>query len=106
MIPMRTMRACTRIFKVEALNRYFETPCTVYVGIDASAAIYSLPSSAPRRLFCGFSRRGVFLSASTRRHFTFFGEYKLEHTVWCLTPSQLVSFLLGSKAKTTLLSTL
>lgn len=35
MIPMRTVRACTRLFKVEPLVRYHRRPCTVHVGIDA-----------------------------------------------------------------------
>lgn len=34
-IPMRTMRWCTADFKVKPLNDYLQTPCTVYIGIDA-----------------------------------------------------------------------
>jgi len=35
MIPMRMLRACTVEYKVKPLNAYFETPCVVYIGIDA-----------------------------------------------------------------------
>jgi 3'-phosphoadenosine 5'-phosphosulfate sulfotransferase (PAPS reductase)/FAD synthetase len=34
-IPMRPVRWCTADFKVLPLNKYFEPPCTVYIGIDA-----------------------------------------------------------------------
>jgi 3'-phosphoadenosine 5'-phosphosulfate sulfotransferase (PAPS reductase)/FAD synthetase len=37
-IPMRPVRWCTTDFKVKPLNAYFQTPCIVYVGIDAGEA--------------------------------------------------------------------
>ena len=35
LVPTRFMRWCTQHFKIEPLHSYFETPCEVYIGIDA-----------------------------------------------------------------------
>lgn len=35
LIPLRQNRWCTKNFKVDALNRYFQKPCFVMLGIDA-----------------------------------------------------------------------
>jgi 3'-phosphoadenosine 5'-phosphosulfate sulfotransferase (PAPS reductase)/FAD synthetase len=35
-IPLRFVRACTRLYKLAPLNDYIKTPCIVYIGIDAA----------------------------------------------------------------------
>ena len=34
-VPTRFMRWCTQNFKIKPLHDYFETPCEVFIGIDA-----------------------------------------------------------------------
>lgn len=42
--PSRQLRWCTADFKIKPLYKYFERPCIVYIGIDASESHRAKPS--------------------------------------------------------------